>query len=507
MSSLLRRFAAHAGADPERIALRAGGLEIDYAGLCRRIAATAVELRVSGIAAGDRLAFLGYNEPEVVELLAACAEIGAMLVPLNFRLAAPEHQRILEDADAGLLVVGDGFEAHAQGFAGVRRLALASLRERVRAACAAAPSEPGAETGTRPAVAPGDDATGDQDRGCLLVYTSGTSGAPKGAIHSPAALLANARAAWAAQEMRTTDHVLTLLPMFHVGGLCIQTLPALLLGATVTLHGRFDARAWLQDVERLRPTLSLLVPPVMKAIIEHPDFSRSDLSSLRLLMAGSSVVPVPLIEAFHARGVPVGQVYGATETGPVSIVLGRADAVRKAGAAGWPAEGVEVSLHDPAGATVPDGAVGEIWLRAPNLARGYWHDADNAAFAGGWYRTGDLAHRDAEGCYYVVGRARDMIVSGGDNIYRAEIEQLLEEHPAVAEAAVVGMAHAHWGEVPVAAVVPAEPGAQIDTRTLIDFLVGRLARFKLPHRIVVVDRLPKSALGKVQKAQLRDELR
>jgi fatty-acyl-CoA synthase len=245
----------------------------------------------------------------------------------------------------------------------------------------------------------------------------------------------------------------------------------------------------------------------MKAMIEHPGWARTDLSSLRLGMAGSSVVPVELIRAWHARGVPVGQVYGATETGPVSIVLKGADARRKEGSTGKPALHCAARIVDADDRDVAPGARGEILLRGPHIARGYWRDeaATRAAFLDDWFRTGDIGHQDEDGDFWIDDRKKDMIISGGENIYPAELEAVLEEHPAIAEAAVVARADARWGEVPVAVVVR-RAGAALDADAVKALFVGRLARFKHPHDVVFVESLPRNVMGKVQRFALREQL-
>jgi fatty-acyl-CoA synthase len=340
----------------------------------------------------------------------------------------------------------------------------------------------------------------------LIVYTSGTTGRPKGAVHTQSNLLWNIQSAIAAQDIGARDHLLNPLPMFHVGGLCIQLLPVLAAGGTVTLHARFDPAAWIADVAARRPTLSLLVPATLKAILDHPDWATADLSSMRLLNTGSSTVPRSMIEAVHARGVPVSQVYGATETGPVSIVLRADDAFDHVGSTGKPALHVEVRLVKPDGTDAADGETGEILVRGMNVVAGYWNDPGNPAFADGWFRSGDLAYRDTGGFYWVVGRSKDMIISGGENIYPAELENVLADCPAILECAVIGEDDARWGEVAVAVVVK-KPGAALDEAGVLALFDTRLARFKHPRRVVFADALPKTALGKVQKAQLRAALR
>lgn len=456
-------------------ALVFGAQRISYRELGALVGHAAAELARSGLGPGALVGWLGYNSPQMLAMLLACARTGAVFVPLNWRLAPPELAAITRHA--GLSALRSTPE-------------LADLAAQV---LALAPCRgPGAGVAARP---------GD----VMLVYTSGTTGEPKGAMHTQAGMVANVDAAVAVQGLAEADRVLSVLPFFHVGGLCIQTLPALAVGATVHLHARFDPAAWLHDVAQHRITTSLLVPAVMRALIDHPDWAAADLTALRFVNSGSQIVALNLIAAFHQRGVPVAQVYGSTETGPFSIGLRPDDAVARVGQTGWPAPGVQARLVDAAGAPVAPGQVGEIQLRAANLMRGYHRLPPGSGFVDGWFATGDLARTDADGCYTVVGRSRERIISGGENIHPAEIENLAAAWPGVAEAAVVGLPDERWGEVPVLVLVP-HPGATIDTEALRASFDGRLARFKHPRRLVVMDQVPRTALGKVQKAALRAAL-
>ena len=422
--------------------------------------AAAQHLQADGVQRGAIVAWLGHNSWDQLATLVACERLGAVLLPLNWRLAAAELAQIVAHAGAG----------HLMGTPEMEALAAEVL--------ARAPLTPGPAAG----VVPGD---------LLLVYTSGTTGRPKGAMHTVAGMQANAVAAIAAQRLDARSRVLSVLPLFHLGGLCIQTLPALAVGGQVLLHARFDPDAWFDAVASWRPTTTLLVPAVMRALIEHPRWAGADLSSLQFVNSGSQIVPRSLIAAFHARGVPVAQVYGATETGPVSIVLHPDEAFGHLGHAGRPALGVQVRLA----------ADGEILLKGANLMRDYHREAESGFDAQGWFHTGDLAVRHEDGCLEVVGRSKELIISGGENIHPAEIENLAAERPEVADCAVVGLPDARWGEVPVLAVV-LRPGAELDRQALQRLFDARLARFKHPREVIVVDVLPKTALGKVQRAAL-----
>jgi fatty-acyl-CoA synthase len=469
---------------PDAPALRFEGRRIPYGALARDAARAAAALAARGIGRGDRVAFLGANHPAQIVLLLACARLGAVQVPLNWRLAPPELRFILGHSGATALLATRE----------MRPLAEAAAPEGCAVLDAEAPPPEGTPSEPR----------GREEDPLLLVYTSGTTGRPKGAVLDQGAVAANARNALALFGLTAADRVLTVLPLFHVGGLNIQTTPALMAGAEVVLHPRFDPAAVLRCLAEDRPTLSLLVPAAMRALVEHPGWAGADLSALRAVGAGSSDVPLPLIEAFHARGVPVQQVYGATETGPVAIGQTRDEALAAPGSIGRPAALTEARIQDAEGRPLPaPGAEGEIALRGPNLARGYWRDAAATAAAfreGGWFLTGDVGRADAEGRFWFTDRLKHVVISGGENVYPAEVERVLLTAPGVREGAVCGRPDARWGEVPVAVVVP---GEGFDAAAVLRHFEGRLARFKHPRDVVAVDTLPRTALGKVELARLR----
>ena len=471
LSRFIERWAQHA---PARTALHFQGVDLSYAQLWARTERATRGLAGLGIARGDRIAFLGYNHPEMLVLLFAAARLGALLVPLNWRLTAHEHRAILADCDPKALFHEAGFAEHASALPSATRIGLgAALPE------------------ADPLLA------GQDDDEVLIVYTSGTTGAPKGAVLSQSALMWNGFNSIHAHDLRQDDHVLSPLPMFHVGGLNNQTLPALLAGATVTIHRRFEPGLWLSDVAVRKPTLSLLVPATMQAVIAHPDWAKTDLSSLRLVNTGSMVVPESLIRVFHARKVPIGQIYGATETAPIATVLMAHDAYAKAGSAGKPALHCEVRIVDS-----------EVQVRGPNVMRRYWNnpEATGAAFtAEGWFRTGDLGRWDDDGFLWIAGRSKDVIISGGENIHPAELESVLADCDAIAECAVIGVEDPKWGEA-ACAVIVRKAGASIDEAGVLALFAGRLARYKHPRRVVFADSLPKNAMGKVQKFELRKAL-
>ena len=473
--SLADRVAAH---PPSRLALRFGDCTWTYGALASWVDAEVAALRALGVREGDRVAVLALNHPRTLALLLACSRLGAMLVPMNWRLAAAELDWMLDDAAPAVLFTdGAGPDVARDG----------------------TPVLPidGPATGTagrNPPPAPGEG-------GLLLVYTSGTTGRPKGAVLSEAALLANAALSRDMHGLTAGDHVLTVLPLFHVGGLNIQTLPALLEGAALTLHGRFDPAATLRAITEHRPTLTVLVPTTLQAVAAEPGWAEADLSSLRAITTGSTVVPPAATAPFTARGVSVLEVYGSTETAPVAIYtrLG-------AGAAGTghPGPGCAAMAADEAGRPVRSGAPGEVWVRGPQLFHAYWRNpvATAEAFKNGWFRTGDVGTQAPDGSWRIHDRKKNVIVSGGENIYPAEIERVLHELPAIAEAAVARAPDPHWGEVPEAFVV-LRPGAHCDADAILAHVRAHLARFKTPRRVHFVPSLPRNAMGKVQHALLR----
>ncbi len=487
-SSLPDLLAQQAHRQADQVALQFDGQAWRYGQLHARSQTLAQVLRSRGIVAGDRVAWLGLNHPVQMALLFALTQLQAVLVPLNYRLAPAELQAVLADCTPRLLVHDKAFESPAQVIAAQAAIdCIAVDGIAMDQGLGDQPTLPQAGLPSLPPPSPTAPA--------LLVYTSGTTGKPKGAVHTQAMLLANMAAAVQVQALTPQDRVLTVLPLFHVGGLCIQTLPALYAGATVLLQARFDAAATLASIATERPTLTLQVPATLKALIEHAAWADTDLSTLRAVWAGSSLLPPALLTAFEARGLPLCNVYGATETGPFSIALPPEHTADHAGSCGWPAPGVEVHLSN-----VQNG-VGQVLLRAPNVVAYYWPDVP-ATDADGWFHTGDLAAQAPDGSYTIVGRAKDMVISGGENIYPAEVENALTHHPAVAECAVLGLPDARWGEV-LAAVLVLHADTRATDEDLTAFLAPRLARYKLPRHFLRVDSLPRTALGKVQKKALQ----
>jgi len=418
-------------------------------------------------------------------------------VPLNWRLAPPELLYILKNCSASVVLGEVDFRPAIDGVRGE----LGDCRF-----VGYGGGEGWVDYDGLLAKAAGDDAnpnvTGDTP--FLVVYTSGTTGRPKGAVLSQDAITWNAVNSTHTFDLTSDDIILTCLPMFHVGGLNIQTTPALHAGATVVILPRFDPGAALAAIREFEPTQFVNVPATAQAMTEHPDWDKTDFSSIKQMITGSTTVPLPVIRTYQDKGVPVGQIYGSSETAPIAIVLRGEDGERKIGSTGKPALHCEARIVDEKGNALPPGEAGEILIRGPNILIEYWGDeeATRAALRDGWYHSGDIGYRDEEGFYYVVDRKKDMIISGSENIYPAELEAVLDDCGDIAEAAVVARPDEKWGEVAVAVVVP-KKGAGLNRDKVLDLYTDRLARYKHPRDVVFVDALPRNVMGKILKYEIR----
>jgi fatty-acyl-CoA synthase len=492
----------NAASTPDKAAIRFGGTELSYAALAQRISEAARALKSQlGVVRGDRVAILCANHPDYLVLLYACARLGAMLVPINWRLAVPEQLFILRDAGAKALVLEQAFvpiiEPLAAALPSVRVVGL-DFAPAGGASFSALLQSSGGD---------GDSHSDNVDTtsALLIVYTSGTTGHPKGAVLRQDALVANAAMSQHMHDMTAQDHILTVLPLFHVGGLNIQTTPALQLGATVTLHARFAPDATLDAIAHDRPTLTVLVPATIQAMIEHPRWGETKLDSLRAVSTGSTQVPQRHVDAFTSRGTPVLQVYGSTETSPVAVYTRLSGDWRRPGSTGLPGLLCEARIVDDSGNEVQAGTAGEVVVRGPNVLCEYWNNpkATAEALREGWYYSGDIGVRDADGHFFIHDRKKNLLISGGENIYPAEVERVLGQHPSVADAAVIGRADDKWQEVPVAYIAPRAHAAP-DPAAIERFCLSQLARYKVPREYVFVDSLPRNAMGKVQHFRLKE---
>ena len=490
---------------PDKVALRFEGEEITYADLEERVARVAGGLTDGlGIRPGDRIAYLGWNSPILLELLFACARLGAIFVPLNARMTVEQHRYFLSSSQPRCIVVESAFREHAES--------CLENREQVPIVVVGLPPEEPAELRWEAIASSSNlmrvNTNLPLSTPLVIAYTSGTTGMPKGALLPQEALFYNALNATAAFDMTSQDEVLTMLPMFHVGGMNIHTTPALYAGATVTIHRQFDPDHALREIDQGRITLLLTVPPVARALISHPAWETIDISKLRAMAIGATIVPHNVMRPWIERGVPVTQVYGLTETSPIAIVLPLQDSERKLGSVGKPVQYCQARVVDASGNDVEAGERGEIVLRGPDVMTQYWMNPEEtrAAFIDGWFRSGDVGHVDPERYFYVDDRIKDIIIVGPSNVYPTDLERILAECDAIAEATVVGRPDPELGEVPVACVV-LRAGHRMSADQVKALFEGRLAEYQYPRDVVFMDSLPHTALGKVQKSLVRAQVK
>ena len=486
---------------PKRRALTFEGATLSYGDLQDRIDRTATVLRDGGVRAGDRVGYLGFNHPAFVETMFATARLGAIFVPLNFRLTGPELQFIIEDAGCHTLVVDSDHLA-----------VIESVRDRLTVrrwlGVELAPDGWDDQLALRDAAEPlGDSDPVDADDVAVIMYTSGTTGLPKGAMLTHGNFWWNNANAATTLDMLEADVTLVFAPLFHIGGLNVTTLLTMLRGGEVVLHRHFDPNAALDDIPKYGVTTIFGVPAMFLFMSQLPGFNDADLTSVRMLICGGAPVPEPLLKTYAGRGIPINQGYGLTETAPKVTFLTSEFGMEKIGSAGTTPLLCEVKLVDDDGATItePD-AKGEVCVSGPNVMKGYWNRPEATAEAideEGWFHTGDVGYLDADGFLFIADRVKDMVISGGENVYPAEVESVLYEHPSIAEVAVIGVAGERWGEA-VTAVAVLKEGGELTLDELRDFATDKLARYKLPTRLHTIPEIPRNASGKVLKRELRD---
>lgn len=495
---------------PDAAALVMHGRRRSWRELDARVDRLAGAFAAAGLAPGDRVAVLLGNCPEYLEIYFGAARAGLAAVPLNYRLTPPELARILDHAEPALLIVGAEYRDCARALGplcpALERRWLVGIGE---LGGARGYEEVLAEAPDAPVEAPGDE----QDTFAVF-YTSGTTGAPKGAMVSHRNLVMNAYNQMHADASRDDDVNLVATPLYHLGAV-FMAVTYMMLGCTQVILPRFEPRAWLETLAASRATVSLLIPTMINAVLNDPACDEHDLGSLRLVFYGGGPMPQAVLErAMRRLGCAFTQGYGLTETLEATF-LTAADHVldgderqrRRLASAGREAVGAEVRVVDEGGADCPIGAVGEILVRSDSVIRGYWRAPEEtaAAIRDGWFHTGDLGYFDEDRYLYVVDRKKDMVVSGGVNVYTKEVEEVLYRHPAVLEAAVIGLPDEVWGEA-VTAVVVRRSGTCVSAGDLIEHCRTALAGFKKPRRVLFVDELPKNASGKILKRELRRTL-
>jgi long-chain acyl-CoA synthetase len=492
MANLASNLVEAAGMYPDRAAVRLDELVITYEQLEERSARVAGLLAARGVEPGDRVGLMLPNVVQFPELYYGVLRAGAVAVPMNPLLKAREVEYYLGDSGARLCFAwaaaaeeaAKGAEAAGTGFVPVTPGPFEQLLDASVAAAVAARA---------------DDDT------AVILYTSGTTGRPKGAELTHANLVRNAAVtATTLLRLEPDDVVMGCLPLFHSFGQTCGLNAVVGSGACLTLLPRFDPGKALEVIQRDRVTVFEGVPTMYGAMLLHPQRDRYDLGSLRLCVSGGAPLPVEVLRGFEdAFGCIVLEGYGLSETSPVAS-FNHPDRPRKAGSIGTPIQGVEMRLVDAAGGDVPAGEVGEVAVRGHNVMKGYWRreEATREAVPDGWFRTGDLARQDADGYFFIVDRKKDLIIRGGYNVYPREVEEVLYEHPAVAEAAVVGVAHPTHGEEVGAAVV-LKPGAAASPEELRAFCKERIAAYKYPRHVWLEAALPKTATGKLLRREVQ----
>jgi fatty-acyl-CoA synthase len=486
--------AHHASVRPRAIALASAdtGENVSWAQLEHRVGLTAAALRARGLRPGDRLAVVADNHPRAFALQFAAMRAGVVMVPLNWRLVLEEMCHQCADAAVSALTHDAAWAAPA------REVAAAAGVQNVLQLEALTGEE---------GIAAMPPQSHDPDAITHILYTSGTTGRPKGVLVSHASMMWNAFNILTATQVAVPGvHMLNPMPLFHAGGLNVLANPILMHGGRVTTMARWNPAAILAYLGDHSHGVTHLTtaPSLLQTLVDDPAFAATDLGTVRTMVIGGGATTPGLLRAFAAKGIALQPQYGGTETGPAALVL--EDGLERAlsGSCGKPVLHTAVRVVDPDSLVdVCDGVVGELWLKGPAVTPGYWNLSNEQHFVDGWLRTGDAARRDANGYFYVAGRYKDMYKSGGENVYAAEVENVLIDLPEVVEVAIVGVPDPKWGEVGMAVVV-ASPGADVTLDGLRAACAGRIARYKHPQHLDLVDALPRNATGKVAKPALRE---
>ncbi|WP_081111814.1 class I adenylate-forming enzyme family protein [Bdellovibrio bacteriovorus] len=485
---------------PKSIAIKDGdtGREFSYADFYRLANQGAHLLhREFNIRKGDRVAVLATNELEYVFLFFALQRLGAIMVPVNFRLTQREVNHIITDSSPKLVLFQEAYRDI------VKNLPASAQPQRLLFQKSHSAEKSFSELLEKEAHLTDYSFIPEESDPVMILYTSGTTGSPKGAILNYKMLFWNSINTTFRLNISQSDSTVIFLPFFHTGGWNVLTTPFIHRGAKVVFLKKFDADQILQLSADEKATILFGVPTTMDMMARSPKFSSLDLSSLRYAIVGGEPMPLELIKTWDKKGIPIRQGYGLTEFGPNVFSLNEEDALRKIGSIGFPNFYIEAKVVDNEGRELGENQVGELILRGPMCMQGYWHNekATQETIKEGWLYTGDLVRRDSEGYFYVVGRKKDMFISGGENVYPPEVEQILRSHPDVLEAAVIGVPDDKWGEVGKAFIVP---GKEISSEDLHRHCLQNLAKFKIPKQFVFMASLPKGDSGKVLKRVLAE---
>ncbi|TDL75293.1 o-succinylbenzoate--CoA ligase [Rhodococcus qingshengii] len=494
----------HSKLRPDRLALVYNEKRFTYSELNERVNRLSNALISIGVRKGDRVNVLLFNTNEIVESMFACAKIGAIFVPINFRLSVEEVLYIVNDSRSYHFI----YDVRMKSLVDELRLKESRLLEYIHVG--SDPSEK--DSVYEDLIANASNEEHDYDIRLedvqMMMYTSGTTGRPKGAM------LTHGNTQWNAINMiqsipvDSMDITLSVAPLFHIGGMSVFTTPLMYKGATIILEDLFDPSRVLQKIHDERITCLFLVPAMWQALTNVEGFEAYDISSLRFAVSGGAPCPITVIEFFQERGIPFYEGFGLTETAPFVSILDKENTIRKNGSVGKEPIHTNVRIVDPTDRDLPPGQVGELIVNGPNVMAGYWNKPEDTkqAIKNGWFYTGDLAKFDSEGFIYIVDRKKDMIITGGENVYPIEIEQVLYRHPNIKEAAVLGYPDDKWGESIKAVIALKDISKPLNVHDLEEFLDGKIARFKIPKQVEIVEALPRNATGKILKTVLRQRV-
>ena len=486
---------------PHRVALLNETRKLTYNEMAQEVNQLARTLyEYYRIREGDRVAILSNNRIEYIQLFFALAKLGCIVVPLNTRLTPAELEFQLKDSGASSLILAQDFletGLQLQAACSLKHVISLDETEQTSALLQQASQHDSSHL---------DPLDIDWNQPFIICYTSGTTGRPKGAVLTHQNMYWNAINNIVALDIHSEDVVITLLPLFHIGGVGLFAFPALFAGATVVVPKRFEPTATLKMIENESVSIVMGVPTILDLLRKSPQFAATNFESIRWFYSGGAPCPHELLHFYHDRNLPLGQGFGLTETSPSVFMLSKEDYKRKLGSIGKPVMACDVRIVGDNGQEVGANEVGELVVRGPNVIKEYWNlpEEQGKSFKDGWFYTGDLVKKDAEGFFYITGRKKEMIISGGENVYPLEVEQVLQKHPAVEEVAIIGVPHEKWGEVPFAIIAVKAGYASSVEAELRRHCLEQLAKYKAPHHYEFVNALPKNATGKIDKAGLKN---
>jgi len=477
----------------ERLALvdAAEGKRYTFFTLNERVKSLAFFLLQEGVKKGDRVAYLAPNHSSYFELFFACAKIGAIFVPLNWRLSHLELAYILSDSTPNMLFFHTQFQEVVPAVFQGKTMDVTTFEY---------------EQLFHEKKVSFEEISVELHDPYVLMYTGGTTGKPKGVVLTHSSILGNALNTIVSWGIVADDITPIFLPLFHTGGLNALTIPVLHAGGCAIIHQSFEPVSAITCIEEEKCTVALLVPTMYHSLIQCEEFSKNRVKSMKYFISGGAPCPLSIYEYFQEKEIPFKEGYGLTEAGPNNFYMDTRHAFFKKGSVGKPMMHNEIKLIDEDGLAVEKGQVGEIWIKGPHLFESYWknEEATKEVLENGWFKTGDLGKQDEEGFYYIVGRKKDMIITGGENVYPIEIETVLDEHPSVSEIAVVGVPHKKWGEMVVAYVVVKEKFL-LSEEEVKTYCQQRLGKYKVPKQVYFLNELPKTPVGKIDKKELVNE--